>query len=42
MIRPEKLEETRAWMLDMLPKFKEVFESRVESILTKLQGKDAS
>ena len=30
---PEKLEETRAWMLDMLPKLKEVFETRVEKIL---------
>ncbi len=30
---PEKLEETRAWMLDLLPKFKEVFDPRVEEIL---------
>ena len=34
----EKLEETRAWMLKMLPLFKKVFDPRVESILTKLQG----
>ena len=33
---PEKLEETRAWMLEMLPKFKDVFEGRVKSLLTKL------
>ena len=30
---PEKLEETRAWMLDLLPKFQEVFDPRVEKIL---------
>ena len=30
---PDKLEETRAWMLDMLPKFKEVFEPRLQKIL---------
>ena len=33
---PEKLEETRAWMLDMLPKLKELFEPRVEKILRDL------
>ena len=33
---PKKLEETRAWMLDMLPKFKTVFERRVASILKEL------
>ena len=33
---PEKLEETRAWMLDMLPKFKEIFEPRLPKILRKL------
>ena len=33
---PEKLEETRAWMLDMLPKLKEVFDPRVEKILQNL------
>ena len=30
---PEKLEETRAWMLDWLPKFKEVFDPRLDEIL---------
>ena len=30
---PEKLEETRSWMLDLLPKFQEVFDPRVEKIL---------
>lgn len=29
----ERLEEIRAWMLDLLPKFKEVFDPRVEKIL---------
>ena len=38
---PEKLAETRTWMLAMLPQFKEVFELRVEGILTKLQGNGA-
>ena len=31
----EELEQTRAWMLDLLPKLKEVFNSRVGSILNK-------
>ena len=30
---PEKLEETRAWMMDLLPKFKEVFDRRLDDIL---------
>ena len=30
---PDKLEETRAWMLDLLPKFKKVFDPRVKEIL---------
>ena len=30
---PDKLEETRAWMLDLLPRLKEVFDPRVEKIL---------
>ena len=30
---PDKLEETRAWMLDLLPKLKEAFEPRLESLL---------
>ena len=29
----DKLEETRAWMLDLLPKLKEVFEPRLENLL---------
>ena len=37
---PEKLEETRAWMLDMLPKLKEVFEPRLERILEDLSPGD--
>lgn len=32
---PEKLEQIRAWMLDLLPKFKEVFDPRVEDILNR-------
>ena len=35
---PDKLEETRAWMLEMLPKFKEVFEERVQSLLADLNN----
>ena len=34
---PELLEETRQWMLDLLPKFKEIFEPRVERLLGKLR-----
>ena len=30
---PEKLEEARAWMMGLLPKFKEVFDRRVDDIL---------
>ena len=30
---PEKLEKTREWMLDLLPKFKEVFDPRLARIL---------
>ena len=33
---PEKLEETRAWMLDLLPKLKEVFDPRLERALKEL------
>ncbi len=33
---PEKLDETRAWMLDLLPKLREVFDPRVEAILSRL------
>ena len=34
---PEQLEATRQWMLDLLPKFKDVFEERVERLLTNLR-----
>ena len=33
---PEELHEIRAWMLDRLPRFKAVFEPRVEAILGRL------
>ncbi len=36
---PEKLEEIRAWMLDLLPQFKNVFEPRLERILSELESK---
>lgn len=39
---PEKLEETRAWMLDLLPKFKEVFEERVHNLLSELRTQPAT
>ncbi len=35
---PEKLEETKAWMLDMLPKLREVFEPRLAEILRDLSA----
>ena len=31
---PEKLDELRAWMLDLLPKFKAVFDHRLEELLS--------
>ena len=34
---PEKLEETRVWMLGLLPKFKEIFDQRVAEILSESQ-----
>ena len=34
---PEKLNETRAWMLDLLPKLTEVFDQRVAHILSESQ-----
>ena len=34
---PEKLEEIRAWMLDLLPKLKEAFDPRLERVLKDLQ-----
>ena len=33
---PDKLEETRAWMLDLLPKLKQVFDPRLAEILKEL------
>ena len=36
---PEQLNEIRAWMLDLLPKFKEVFDPRVADILKELEAK---
>ena len=33
---PEKLDEIRAWMMDLLPKFKEVFDPRMAEILERL------
>lgn len=39
---PDKLEETRAWMAEMLPKFKEVFEERVDRLLTELRNQPAN
>ena len=35
---PEKLEETRAWMLGLLPKLKEVFDLRVDEFLKRFAG----
>ena len=37
---PEKLEETRAWMQEHLPKLKEIFDRRLEEILNELPAKD--
>ena len=37
---PEKLEETRAWMIEYLIKFKAVFEPRLERILSEIPGDD--
>lgn len=36
----DKLEETRAWMLDLLPKFKEVFDPRIAELLSDQQRCD--
>lgn len=33
---PDELEQTRAWMLDLLPRFREVFDPRVEEIMKEL------
>ena len=37
---PVKLEETRAWMVEFLLKFREIFEPRLEKILNEIQGDD--
>ena len=37
---PEKLEETRAWMIENLLRFKAVFEPRLEKILSEIPGDD--
>ncbi len=37
---PEKLEETRTWMIEFLLKFKAVFEPRLEKILSEIPGDD--
>ncbi len=37
---PRELEETRAWMLDLLPKLKKVFDCRVAEIRDKLPGRE--
>lgn len=34
---PDNIEATRQWMLDLLPKFKEVFEERVKRLLAELR-----
>ena len=39
---PDQLEETTAWMLDLLPKFKEVFEPRVQELLEQLSPKPST
>ncbi len=33
---PERLDEIRAWMLETLPKFRDVFNPRLEKILAEL------
>ena len=38
---PEHLEATRAWMLDILPKFKAAFEERTARLLAELRGQEA-
>ena len=39
---PEQLEETRKWMLDLLPRFKEAFEGRTARLLAELRGQEAA
>lgn len=38
---PEQLESIRAWMLDLLPKFKAAFEERTARLLAELRGQEA-
>ena len=38
---PDKLAQTRAWMLDLLPKFKQVFDPRVKKILAESRPTNA-
>ena len=38
---PEKLEETRKWMLEYLPKLKEVFDPRLQRVLAELGAAEA-
>ena len=37
---PEKLEETKAWMQEQLPKFKEIFDLRLEKTLGNMSSTD--
>ena len=37
---PEKLRETRAWMIDQLPKLKEIFDPRLEKLLEELPAEE--
>ena len=39
---PEKQAENRAWMRDLLPKFKEEFDPRIEKIMGDLQDQDTN
>ena len=40
--QPEKLAETREWMLEYLPKLKEVIEDRLRRVLADLESEDAA
>ena len=37
---PEKLEETKAWMQEQFPKFKEIFDLRLEKTLGNMSSTD--
>ena len=39
---PAKQKDIRAWMLDLLPKFKEEFDPRIEKIMGDLQDQDTN